>query len=58
MAEHAERFTAEMLQVFKALRGRRLIAFVDAYDHEPYVTMEATLQSLVQVPLSLTPSQL
>jgi hypothetical protein len=58
MAEHAEGFTAEMLEVFKALRGRRVIAFVDAYDHEPYVTMEATLQSLVQVPLSLSPSQL
>jgi hypothetical protein len=35
MARHAEKFTAEMLEAIKALRGRRFIEFIDAYDYCP-----------------------
>lgn len=31
--KHAERFTAEILEGFKGLRGRHVIEFVDAYDY-------------------------
>jgi hypothetical protein len=33
VVRHAKKFTAEMLAEIKALRGRRFIEFVDAYDH-------------------------
>jgi hypothetical protein len=46
VTDHAEIFTAEMLERIKALRGRRVIEFVDGYDYVPDV--EATLQSLLQ----------
>ena len=35
ISRHAERFTAELLEAIKDLRGRRVIAFVDGYDNEP-----------------------
>jgi len=31
MADHAERFTAEMLDELAALRGRRVIEFLDKH---------------------------
>lgn len=40
VTDHAEIFAAEMLEEIKALRGRRVIEFVDG--------VEATLQSLLQ----------
>ena len=33
MANHAERFTAEKLGQLAALRGRRVIEFLDGYGH-------------------------
>ena len=41
---HAETFTPEMLEGIKALSGRRVIEFIDAYYYVP--TMEATSGSL------------
>ena len=35
ISEHAERFTAELLEAIKGLRGRDVIAFVDGYDNGP-----------------------
>jgi len=35
ISEHAERFTAELLEAIKGLRGRQVIAFVDGYDNGP-----------------------
>ena len=32
IADHAERFAAEMLEGIKALRGRHIVGFVDAWD--------------------------
>lgn len=32
-SKHAERFTAEILEGFMALRGRHVIEFMDAYDY-------------------------
>jgi len=46
ITDHAEIFTAEMLEGIRALRGRRVIEFVDGYDYVPDV--ETTLQSLLQ----------
>jgi hypothetical protein len=43
MVEHAERFTAEMLEGIKAFCGRRIVEFLDAYDHGS--DMDATLRS-------------
>ena len=43
MAEHAERFTAEMLEGIKGLCGRRIVEFLDAYDYSPDV--DAMLRS-------------
>jgi len=48
IVDHAEMFTAEMLEGITSLRGRRIIEFVDACDHVP--DLDATLQFLVQVP--------
>ena len=33
MARHAKKFTADILEEVKALRGQHFIEFVDAYDH-------------------------
>ena len=33
MANHAERFTAEMLDELATLRGRRVIEFLDGHGH-------------------------
>jgi Zinc finger, C2H2 type len=44
MVRHAEKFTAEMLEAIEALRGRRFIEFIDAYDHLLDLDPEATLQ--------------
>ena len=33
ISEHAETFTAELLEAIKGLRGRDVIAFVDGYGH-------------------------
>jgi len=41
MANHAERFTAELLDELAVLRGRRVIEFLDGYGHG--LDMEATL---------------
>ena len=49
IADHAEKFTAEMLERIRASCGRRVIEFVDVYDH--VLDVGATLRSLVQVPL-------
>ena len=35
ISKHVERFTAELLEAIKGLRGRQVIAFVDGYDNEP-----------------------
>jgi hypothetical protein len=35
MSKHAKKFTAELLEAIKGLRGRQVIAFVDGYDNEP-----------------------
>ena len=43
MAHHAERFTAEILDELAALRGRRVIEFLDGYRH--CLDMDATLWS-------------
>lgn len=40
MANHAERFTTEMLDELAALRGRRVIEFLDEHGHG--LDMEAT----------------
>ena len=37
IADHAEKFTAEVLKGFKALCGRRVTEFLDAYDYIPEV---------------------
>ena len=50
VADHAERFTAEILEGIKALCGRRVIEFVDAYDHIPDV--DATLPLAIPLPVS------
>ena len=33
ISKHAEKFTAEILEGFKGLRGRHVIEFMDAYDY-------------------------
>jgi hypothetical protein len=43
MDRHAERFTAEMLEAISALRGRRFLEFLDAYDHGLDLVLEAAL---------------
>lgn len=43
VARHAKRFTAEMLEAIKALRGRRFIEFMDAYNYRPDLDMGTTL---------------
>jgi hypothetical protein len=39
ISKHAERFTAELLEAIRDLRGRQVIAFVDGYDNEPDLPM-------------------
>lgn len=39
---HAKKFTAEMLEAIGALRGRRFIEFMDAYDYYPDLDLGAT----------------
>jgi len=49
IADHAEQFTAEVLEGIKALCGRRVIEFVDAYDHVRDV--EATSPLAIPLPV-------
>lgn len=44
IANHADTFTAEFLENFKAFSGRQVSEFLGADDYGPYV--EAALQSL------------
>ena len=43
MANHAERFTAEMLDELAALRGRRVIEFLGGVGYGHGLDMETTL---------------
>jgi hypothetical protein len=52
LSNHAERFTAEVLEGIKALCGRRFVEFVDAYDHGNDVEAISRPVVVVQDPLS------
>ena len=56
MARHTEKFTADMLEEVKALRGQRFIEFVEAYDHGLDLVPGGYIVATGSMPLS--PSQL
>jgi hypothetical protein len=47
LTKHREKFTAELLVVIQALRGRTIVAFLDGYTEGPSVAVEVGFHSLV-----------